>query len=228
VLIIGNRLLDEYPLLVLPTLAKKFGLNEAIVLQQIHYWLQRSSHVRDGKKWIYNSYPEWQKQFPFWTKRTLIRIIKSLEEKGLITIGHFNKYKADKTNWYTINYEKLYSMVTNRHHDSANLSPPIPEITTDKNKYASSVYLYQSQFNELVEKYGSENAAKMIELLNNYKEAHGRKYQSDFHAILQWVADKVIGNKKNEKTIKEKDSQQREIAFNRWIEEGNDPSEFTY
>ncbi|MGF6950091.1 hypothetical protein QF028_002596 [Neobacillus sp. B4I6] len=226
-------MLDEYPLLVFPTLAKTIGLNEAIVLQQIHYWLQKSTHVKEGKKWIYNSYPEWQKQFPFWTKRTLIRIVKSLDEQGLITIGHFNKLKADKTNWYTINYEKLYSLVTSCHHDSDNLSLPIPEITTDKNKYASGVYLFKDEFNQLVKKYGSKNTAKMIELLNNYKEAHGKKYKSDYHAILQWVADEVTGSKKknvqlNERHDKEKSSQQREIAFNRWVEGGNDPDEFTY
>ncbi len=35
----NNLLLDEHPLLVMPKLATLIGLNEAIVLQQVHYWL---------------------------------------------------------------------------------------------------------------------------------------------------------------------------------------------
>lgn len=79
---------------------------------------------------------DWESQFPFWSKRTLIRIIKSLDNPGLITIGQFNKFKADKTNWYTTNYEKVYSIVTDCHHGSDNLSVAIPETTTHKKKYA--------------------------------------------------------------------------------------------
>jgi hypothetical protein len=32
-----SKLIDEYPLVVLPSLAVDYGLNEAIVIQQIHY-----------------------------------------------------------------------------------------------------------------------------------------------------------------------------------------------
>ena len=64
----SNLLIDDYPILVLPKLATEIGLNEAIILQQIHYWLKNSSHYHDNRKWIYNSYPEWQKQFPFGAK----------------------------------------------------------------------------------------------------------------------------------------------------------------
>lgn len=42
---ISNLLLDEPPLQVMPTLATKVGLNESIVLQQIHYWLKIKEKV---------------------------------------------------------------------------------------------------------------------------------------------------------------------------------------
>lgn len=38
--LLNNLLLDEHPLLVMPMLATLIGLNEAIVLQQVHYWLK--------------------------------------------------------------------------------------------------------------------------------------------------------------------------------------------
>ena len=36
----SNLLINESPLQVLPTLATYIGLNEAIFLQQVHYWLR--------------------------------------------------------------------------------------------------------------------------------------------------------------------------------------------
>lgn len=91
-----------------------------------------------------------------------------------------------------------------------------------------SVHLFKTEYEELIEKYGPEKANEMIELLNNYKDAHGKKYKSDYHAILQWVAQEVTGNKKRlVRHEKELDFRQREIALTRWIEEGNDPNDFT-
>lgn len=100
-------LMNEAPIIIIPSLAVKIGLKESIVLQQIHYWLQSSSHVFDGQTWIYNTYEEWLEQFPFWSKTTLKRTVYSLESKGLIVSSNWNKRKNDKTKWYTIDYQLL-------------------------------------------------------------------------------------------------------------------------
>jgi len=50
---------DEHPLIVLPTLQQRL-LNEAIVLQQIHYWLGKEcGQIIDGVRWIYNRLDDW-------------------------------------------------------------------------------------------------------------------------------------------------------------------------
>ena len=36
-----------------------------ITLQQIHYWLVSSQHEKEGWKWVYNTYKDWQLQRPF-------------------------------------------------------------------------------------------------------------------------------------------------------------------
>lgn len=107
-------LIAEHPLQVLPSLAVKIGLNEAIVLQQVHYWLvhnERSNsqyHYHDGRWWTYNSIREWQeKNFPFWTEKTIRSAFKSLEARGLILCGNFNRDNRDRTKWYTIDYDTL-------------------------------------------------------------------------------------------------------------------------
>ncbi|HCY1173175.1 TPA: DnaD domain protein [Staphylococcus aureus] len=107
----NKLLIDDYPIQVLPKLAELIGLNEAIVLQQIHYWLNNSKHKYDGKTWIFNSYPEWQKQFPFWSLITIKRTIYSLEKQKLLLIGNYNKAKFDKTKWYSINYQTIEGMI---------------------------------------------------------------------------------------------------------------------
>lgn len=101
---ISPLLISEPPLQVLPTLASAIGLNSAIVLQQLHYWLQRSRHSRDGRQWIYNTYEQWQQQFPWWSVRTLKRIFHNLETAGLVRAGNFNRSALDRTKWYTVDY----------------------------------------------------------------------------------------------------------------------------
>ena len=101
-------LIDEPPLQVLPSLAELIGLNEAIFVQQLHYWLGKSPHWHDGKPWIYNDYEKWHRQFPFWSVRTIKRIVSSLREKELVeTRTDLNKFRFDQTLWYTIDYESL-------------------------------------------------------------------------------------------------------------------------
>ena len=103
----SKLLIYDNPVMILPKLAVKIGLNEAVVLQQIHYWLVTSAHVKEGKKWVFNTYKDWQLQLPFWSESTIKRTIKSLEDQGYLISANFNRFKMDKTKWYSVNYEKL-------------------------------------------------------------------------------------------------------------------------
>ena len=142
-----SLLLDEYPLLVLPELAVKIGLNEAIILQQIHYWVTqnkaKNNNFKDGYHWVYNTYDQWHENFPFWSVITIKRIFKKLETNQLIITGNFNKLKIDQTKWYRINYKKLDEIcgfplyqndtmvVSSCYSGRINLIPPLPETTTE-------------------------------------------------------------------------------------------------
>ena len=122
---------DEPPLMLLPQLAVQIGVNEAIVLQQVHYWMERyrekgdKKHFHDGRYWVYNTPEGWQKDnFPFWCKRTIRRAIDSLRkpykpkagekkvERGpLLLAENYNRKGYDKTLWYSIDYEEVYKVV---------------------------------------------------------------------------------------------------------------------
>ena len=107
----SKLLINEQPLQVIPSLAKAIGLNEAIFLQQLHYFLRISKNRADGRSWVYNTIKDWQAEFSFWSLKTVQRTIESLEEIGLIlSTDKLNKMKMDKTKWYSIDYEKLYEI----------------------------------------------------------------------------------------------------------------------
>lgn len=109
----SKYLLDEYPVMFHSSLAVALGLNEAILLQRINLWLNCKPHNADGRSWIYNSYKSWQEQLPFFSESTIKRALKNLADKGIIIKGNFNKFKMDRTIWYSIDYEKLDKLVDN-------------------------------------------------------------------------------------------------------------------
>lgn len=103
----SRLLINEAPLQVLPTLAVKVGLNEAIFLQQLHYRL-RESRMIEGRRWYSRSMDEWCATFPFWSKRTVERIVTSLRNRDLIeTTADYNREPDDRTLWYTLSYAAL-------------------------------------------------------------------------------------------------------------------------
>ncbi|RTR33942.1 DnaD domain protein [Robertmurraya yapensis] len=103
----SKLVVEDHPILLSPKLAEMVGLNEAIFIQQLHYWQTTSKHVHDGHKWVYNSYESWQEQFPFWSHTTIRRIVARLEKAELIITGNYNIYKNDKTKWYRLNYDLI-------------------------------------------------------------------------------------------------------------------------
>ena len=134
-----------------PELAAVIGLNEAIVLNQIHYWIEKNKgdeiHYRDGRTWTFNTYKEWQEQFPFWGTATIVRTFEKLEKNGFIISGNFNKMKYDRTKWYSVNYDKVNEVLYQIDKDlysngyeafsqidksqNIDMIKPIPENTTE-------------------------------------------------------------------------------------------------
>lgn len=117
----SDLLIQEPPLQVLPSLAVAIGLNDALLLQQLHYWLLKSTHQHDGCKWVYNTIEQWREQFPFWSADTIARALKRLETRGLIRSAHLAKHKWDRTTYFTIEYKAVRSM-------SASGADPCPQV----------------------------------------------------------------------------------------------------
>lgn len=70
------------------------------------------------------------------------------------------------------------------------LTGSTPRPKEQKVKFAEFVALYQKEFDALVAKHGKPTTNELIQILDNYKGSTGKKYQSDYRAILSWVEDK--------------------------------------
>ena len=90
----------------------------------------------------------------------------------------------------------------NKRKDSGKLDPDSdtdtdnnnnPPISPLKKNYADFVSLTNDEYSSLVAKLGSEARVKRcIEILDNYKGANGKRYKSDYRAILNWVVDRLL------------------------------------
>ena len=122
-------------------LAKEYGILEAILLKNIWFWIEKNraneKNFYDGTYWTYNSTRAFNELFPYASESSIKRALKSLQEKGIIKTGNYNKSSYDRTLWYAFT-DLGYSIVSNRQMEvnkSSNGNEQngltIPDINTD-------------------------------------------------------------------------------------------------
>ena len=109
-------LMDEQPVVVDRGLARIIGFSEAVVITQLHQWIEynkkHKKNYKDGYYWTYGSMKQWHEEYfdILGSVKTLRRVFKTLTEKGYLIVSNYNKLKFDKTCWYRVNYEKFNSL----------------------------------------------------------------------------------------------------------------------
>lgn len=87
-------------------IALKYGLNEAILLNNIAFWVMKNEaneqNFFEGKYWTYNSAKAFSKLFPYMSARTIQRVLKNLVDEGLILVNKFSDDPMKRTNYYTL------------------------------------------------------------------------------------------------------------------------------
>lgn len=87
-------------------IAVEYGLNEAIILENIHYWVMKNeannTHLHEGRYWTYNSITAFSKLFPYLTTKQIRSTLDKLVKHGLVLKGNFNKLPMDRTTWYAL------------------------------------------------------------------------------------------------------------------------------
>lgn len=106
-------LMDEQPVVVDRGLARIIGFSEAVVITQLHQWIEynrkHKKNYKDGYYWTYGSMEKMHEEYfdILGSVRTVRRVFKKLEKNGYLIVDNYNKLNFDKTSWYRVNYEKF-------------------------------------------------------------------------------------------------------------------------
>ena len=116
--------------IVLPTLAHKIGLKDAIVLQQIHI----RNHEGDGSAYFIRSLEQWHSQtFPFWGIATVKRIFSKLRKLNLLFVRPYKREDEGFVNSYRVNYIGVAEILGLPIPNVENPYEPNPNDPWDKN-----------------------------------------------------------------------------------------------
>lgn len=190
-------LMDESPIVVYPSLAKLLGINEAIVLQQMWFWInvKKSNEnetskrsLVDGKWWVWNSYREWcERDFIWLSERGLQNVILNLEKLGILESRQGVENSYDRRKWYTVNREKLESLVESEAmHHTKNVS------SHDTKNVPSNIQKMNEQYTESTKENNKQlPIAKATEQAKTAKE---ELPHIDYNAILTAI-EKSLGIK---------------------------------
>lgn len=95
-----------------PDIAKDVGVDAAILIENIAYWIDRNQanqgnkkqqpSFQEGKWWTYNSSFAFANQFVWLSQKQIERLLSKLEKKNYLITGNFNKIKYDRTKWYAL------------------------------------------------------------------------------------------------------------------------------
>lgn len=123
--------IDNRPKIYTPALAsalKELGVPNptiaAVFINQLFFWLNTKAgfFTKDGEKYIYNTYKEWQEQFPCMSESQIGRMIRSLCKLEIIAKEAFSDLKRrlvkkpsgfqeyNRTTWMTLCIEKLFEL----------------------------------------------------------------------------------------------------------------------
>lgn len=69
-----------------------------------------------------------------------------------------------------------------KEREGEKIPAPSPKID-----YAENVKLTEAEYQKLVDAHGEDDVRRLLEILSLYKTSSGKKYKSDYHAIIKWV-----------------------------------------
>ncbi len=116
--------------------AKKYGVHEAIILQNIKHWVlfnkqnNNLKNFHEGRYWTFNSIKNFRKNvFKYFSERQISWALAKLKEMGAILEGSFNEKKYDATKWYTLNDDTSKETINDEVDDAIPLTklltPPL-------------------------------------------------------------------------------------------------------
>jgi len=126
-----RALYDDQPISVSPSAVSTLGGDEAIALQQIHYWIVHNFnqdsddyHKHDGRWWSRNSIKSWaNRSLWFWSESKVRTVFDNLRQMGVLIASSEFGEPSDQRLWYTVDYDRLDELVADRCGDRPQLGP---------------------------------------------------------------------------------------------------------
>ena len=96
------------------SLASRFGVVEALIIQHSYYWYKcnkgNEDMTKDGHTWFYRSVSQIADVYPYLSVDKVRRAIDRLVENGILIKGNYNTDKFKKANWYSLSDDMISAM----------------------------------------------------------------------------------------------------------------------
>jgi len=103
------------PVLVIPELARVLGVNKALILSQLDYWLERSIYEdQSGRRWCYNTLEEWQTSLPWLNVSSIKRMFGELSAEKIVLVEQFDRSRLRRENWYSLDHQAVTAKYSKR------------------------------------------------------------------------------------------------------------------
>ena len=159
--------------------AKMYGVNESIILQNISFWQAKNEanekNFHDGKYWVYNSVKAFSALFPYWSKGQINRILNKLEDLQVLSVGNYNKVNYDRTKWYSVNQE-IHLLISG--NGVSIIEKPIPDNKPDSKPFSEREHTFKELVKQTWAELGGEDFLPNIDAQKFFlywSESNGKK-----------------------------------------------------
>ncbi len=85
-------------------IAALHGVDIAVLINNFRFWIGKNAankrNWNDGRYWTHNTVKAFEDLFPYWNGSKIKRLLKKMEDDGILVSGSFNRSGFDRTKWY--------------------------------------------------------------------------------------------------------------------------------
>lgn len=136
------------------------------------------------------------------TRQQIRTAITKLSSTNEITVDSTNRFSIiTLVNW--AEYQLKDNVGAEKRDIKKSSAPPSgkennTQQAEQKKPFAEFVTMTDSEYRDLIGRFGESDTKRMIEILDNYKGSHGVKYTSDYRTMLSWVKDRLSEEKQKQ------------------------------
>lgn len=110
--------------------ARKYGIEEAIVIENFIFWIKKNhansenikeieiDGVKEQRVFTYNSAKALAELFPYFSEKQIYRIMESLEKQSILIKAHFNSNNHNRITWYCFKDQNSFLEIGKWNHIS--------------------------------------------------------------------------------------------------------------